>query len=281
MVGADSLQVYKHFDMGSAKPSADAMRTVPHFMIDIAEPDEEFNAGAYRSLANPVLEKLCAEKTPPIVVGGTFLYVRVLLEGLIESPSDPETRKRLEDEEKTYGTDWLYEKLRDADPASAAAINRRDSVRIRRALEIFYSAGAPASEVRRAHGFSGGGFDCLKIGLATDRDALVRGINRRTREMFEKGIVEETEEIRGMGYSRDLKPMKAIGYRQANMLIDGEITKPEAVEDAATDTRRFAKRQMTWLRKEKGIRWFTPEKLDDAVEECREFLKWEGGSEKW
>ncbi len=179
MVGADSLQVYKHFDIGSAKPSADLMSAFPHFMIDVAEPDDEFNAGDYRTLANPILEKLCAEKTPPIVVGGTFLYVRALLEGLIESPSDPEIRKRLEDEEKTYGIDWLYEKLRDADPVSAAAIHQRDSVRIRRALEIFYSAGAPASEIRRAHGFSDGSFDCLKIGLATDRDALVGKINQQ------------------------------------------------------------------------------------------------------
>ncbi len=272
MVGADSLQVYKHFNIGSAKPSADAMSAFPHFMIDVVEPDDEFNAGAYRTLAHPILKKLCAEKTPPIVVGGTFLYVRALLEGLIESPADPEIRKQLEDEEKIYGTDWLYEKLRDSDAVSAVAIHQRDSVRIRRALEIFYSTGTPASQVRRSHGFSDGGFDCLKIGLTTDRDALVGEINRRTQEMFDGGIIEETEQIRGMGYSRDLKPMKAIGYRQANMLIDGEITKTQSVEDTATDTRRFAKRQMTWLRKEKDIRWFVPEKLSEAVEECRKFL---------
>ncbi len=273
VVGADSLQVYKHFDIGSAKPSSESIRTVPHFMIDVAEPDEEFNAGIYRARAQPILEKLCTDKTPPIVVGGTFLYVRALLDGLIENPSDPAIRKRIEDEEKNYGIDWLYEKLKDIDSVSAFGIHPNDSVRIRRALEIYHSSGVSASKIRRAHGFSGGGFDCLKIGILTDREELVKTINRRTEDMFSGGIVEETGRIRKMGYSKDIKPMKAIGYRQANLLIDGEITQKEAVETAATDTRRLAKRQMTWLRKEKNIRWFEPANLKSAIEECTRFFE--------
>ncbi len=272
VVGADSLQVYKYFDIGSAKPPAEQMGAISHFMTDIVEPGEDFNAGIYKARAEPIIEKLFLEKTPPIVVGGTFLYVRALLEGLIESPSDPEVRKSIEGEERKYGTRWLYEKLEDMDAASASEIHPNDSVRIRRALEICHLSGSPASEVRRAHGFSGCGFDCLKIGIATERDALVERINVRTREMFEEGIVEETEKIRDMGYSSDIKPMKAIGYRQANLFIDGEITGPEAVETAARDTRRLAKRQMTWLRKEKDIQWFPAEGLSEAVDQCRRFF---------
>ncbi len=273
IVSADSLQVYKNFDIGSAKPSPGAMSAVPHFMINIAEPDEEFNAGIYRARAAPILDKLCADKVAPIVVGGTFLYVRALLDGLIKNPPDSETRRRIEDEEKNYGTDWLYEKLKDTDPDSACGIHPNDSVRIRRALEIFYSSGRKASEVRREQAFSEHGFDCLKIGLATDRKVLVERIDRRTREMFERGIVEETENIRKMGYSKDIKPMKAIGYRQANLLIDGKITRREAVETAARDTRRLAKRQMTWLRKEKDVRWFDiSADIGEAVGECWEFF---------
>ncbi len=273
VVGADSLQVYKHFDIGSAKPSPEAMRAVPHFMVDVALPDDEFNAGIYRAQAAPILEKLCSDEVPPIVAGGTFLYVRALVEGLIENPADPTVRRRIEDEEKNYGTIWLYEKLTDADPVSASAIHPNDSVRIRRALEIFYSSGTAASEVRRGHGFPGGEFDCLKIGIATGREVLVEKINRRTAMMFEKGIVEETENIRKTGYSGDIKPMKAIGYRQANLLIDGGITLKEAIETAARDTRRLAKRQMTWLRKEKGVKWFSADSFDDGVvDECRRFL---------
>lgn len=273
VVGADSLQVYRHFDIGSAKPSPQMMRAVPHFMTDILLPDEQFNAGKYAAQAAPILEKLCAGQVLPIVTGGTFLYVRALLDGLIENPSDPLMRRQIEDDEKNYGTQWLYERLKDADPVSASGIHRNDSVRIRRALEIFHSCGTAASEVRHGHGFPGRGFDCLKIGLATDRETLVETINRRTEKMFENGIVEETEKIRKMGYSSDLKPMKAIGYRQANLLIDGKVTRREAVETVSAETRKLAKRQMTWLRKEKDVRWFSVQNLSEAVVECRRFLE--------
>lgn len=274
VVGADSLQVYKHFDIGSAKPSPEEMSSVPHFMVDVALPDEEFNAGIYGDMAATILETLCGDGVPPVVAGGTFLYVRALLDGLIGSPANPGVRGRIEDEEKKYGTGWLHEKLRDADPASASEIHPNDSVRIRRALEIFYSSGIAASEARRLHGFAGRGFDCLKIGIASDREFLAEAINRRTEKMFESGgIVAETEGIRKMGYSKELKPMRAIGYRQANLLIDGKITRREAVEAAARDTRRLAKRQMTWLRKEKDVKWFSVENLGKAVLDCRRFFE--------
>lgn len=273
VVNADSLQVYRHFNIGSAKPTQEQMRGVPHFLIDVVDPDREFNAGIYMRLALDRIGRLLRDRKKIVVAGGTFLYVKALLSGLVEEAGvDREFRDSLARSRERDGTESLHRELLSVDPDAAARIGPRDYVRIERALEVNHVTGRPISEHQRLHGFSDERFRALKIGLQTDREALGESIGARVDRMVDRGLVEEVRGIREMGYGTDLKPMKAIGYKQINEFLDGRLGFAEAVEVMKRDTRRFAKRQLTWLRSEWGIRWFDPAgQRESMLKECREF----------
>lgn len=274
IVSADSVQVYRHFDIGSAKPTREQRREIPHFLIDVADPDEDFNAGTYMRIALDQIRGLVGDGRKIVVVGGTFLYVKALLYGLLEGVEvDQEFRRDLARERDTKGVTSLHERLRSVDPVSAERINSNDYVRIERALEVYHTTGERMSDHHQRHGFAEQRFNALKIGLLDDRGRLRRAIDERVDAMIDRGWVEEVKAIRARGYGPDLKPMKSIGYKRINEFLNGRLDFETAVEKIKTDTKRFSKRQSTWLRADEGIKWFDSERGNGPIlEACSEFL---------
>lgn len=255
---ADSRQVYRGMDIGMDKPSLDQRAGVPHRLIDLANPDQPFNAGMFRRHALHEIERLYREHKLPLVVGGTGLYVRTLLRGLCDAPqADPEFRSRLLSHARGKGSRFLYEELTRVDQESAGRLHPHDEVKILRALEVYHLSGRPLSEVQRDHGFADAPFTPCLIGLMRDREALNRRIEDRVELQLAKGLVAETERLLGQGYRRDLGSMKGLGYRQIAGYLAGEYDYAEAVRQLKRDTRRFAKRQLTWFRKEPGLTWLS------------------------
>ncbi|MER3446815.1 MAG: tRNA (adenosine(37)-N6)-dimethylallyltransferase MiaA [Candidatus Dadabacteria bacterium] len=273
IVNADSLQVYKYMDIGTAKPSRAERQYIPHHLIDIIDPSTEFNAGSYRKAAQEVIRELHKRGVKIILVGGTYLYVRVLLYGLIEGISaDREIRDELRWLKSDFGVSYVYEKLKSLDPAAAGRIHPNDYVRIERALEAYYISGTKMSELQEKHGFKGDEYEVLKIGISEERGVLRKRIDQRVDRMIEKGLVDEVKKIREMGFGRDLKPMQSIGYKHINQYVDGEIALDKAIELIKRDTKRLAKRQMKWLRRDKDINWYRiPEDLDMVLHRAEDF----------
>ena len=274
ILSADSVQVYRYFDIGSAKPTEEQRRGIPHFLIDVADPDEDFNAGTYMRLALGHVGRLVESGRKIVVVGGTFLYVKALLHGLLEGVEvDRGFRRHLAQERDEKGVTPLYERLRSVDPVSAERINPNDYVRIERALEVYHTTGERMSDHHQRHGFAEQRFNALKIGLLGERERLRRAIDERVDAMIDCGWVEEVEAIRAKGYGSDLKPMKSIGYKRINEFLDGRLDLKTAVEKIKTDTKRFSKRQSTWLRADEDIKWFDSERGNTPIlEACREFF---------
>ena len=274
VISADSVQVYRYFDIGSAKPTEKQRGEIPHFLIDVADPDEDFNAGTYMRLALEQVRRLVEDGRKIIVVGGTFLYVRALLYGLLEGVEvNQEFRDRLAKEREAKGVASLHKELESVDPVSAGRINPNDYVRIERALEVYNTTGERMSDHQRRHGFAEQRFNALKIGLFGDRERLRRAIDERVDAMINRGWVEEVRAIRAMGYGPNLKPMKSIGYKRINEFLDGQFDFKTAVESIKTDTKRFSKRQSTWLRADDDIKWFDSADGDVPIlEECSGFL---------
>lgn len=274
IVSADSLQLYRHLDIGTAKPSREELGIVPHHIIDIIDPDEEFNAGKFRAEARKVIEELDRSGKGIILVGGTYLYVKVLLSGLIEDlPAAPEIRNSLKKLRAEFGTGYVYERLKSLDPEAAARIHPNDYLRTERALEVFYLTGEKMSHLQSLHEFGEREFEYIKIGIRVDREELKRRIDLRVDKMIDGGLVDEVKNLRRMGYGPELKPMESIGYKEINRYIDGEIGLEEAVGLIKRDTRRFAKRQMTWLKRDKEIVWFElPEDYEKVLDTARRFF---------
>jgi tRNA dimethylallyltransferase len=253
---------------------------VPHRLIDLVEPDQPFNVGEYRRLALGEIDRLYRLGKLPLVVGGTGLYVRALVLGLWEGPgADWSLRRRLEDEARVKGVDHLHQELALVDPESAARLHPHDQVKIIRALEVYRLSGRPLSESHRRHAFAEASFSPLLIGLMRERDALYRRIEQRVEEQLTRGLMQETKGLLDKGYGRGLGSMKGLGYRQLAGHLAGEYSYEESVRRLKRDTRHFAKRQLTWFRKEPGIVWVTigeeesPEQVAERiVGKVRRFL---------
>ena len=275
IINADSLQVYKYFNIGTAKPTREELSEATHHLIDIVDPAEDFNAGIFRTRANSIISTLHSEGENIILVGGTYLYVKVLLSGLIEGlPASPEIRENIKKLRSTFGLPYVYERLRSLDPEAASKIHPNDYVRTERALEVNYLTGQKMSELQSEHSFQDQHYDYLKIGIHLDREALRDRIDQRVDLMINKGLVSEVEQLRARGYESELKPMQSIGYKEINQYLDGDISLEEAVELIKRDTKRFAKRQMTWLRKDNEIKWLElDEDYDQMIELAEGFLK--------
>src|SRR6185295_16583570 len=253
---ADSRQVYRGMDIGMDKPTLEERQGVPHRLIDLVPPDQPFNVGEYRRQALMEIERLHREGRIPLIVGGTGLYVRALLRGLWEGPpADWDFRRTLEREASAHGPDILHRRLVEVDPESAERLHERDLVKIIRALEVHHLLGRPLSEAHRRHAFAERLFTPLVIGLIRDRPALCRRVDERVEAQLDKGLVEETRRLLGRGYGRHLGSTKGLGYHQIAGYLAGEYGFDEAVRRLKRDTRHFAKRQMTWFRKEPGIQW--------------------------
>jgi tRNA dimethylallyltransferase len=278
---ADSRQVYRGMDIGTDKPSLKERQGVPHRLIDLVEPDQPFNTGEFRRQAAVEINRLHQEGRVPLVVGGTGLYVRTLLHGLCEGPpADWEFRRSLERDADANGADWLYRQLTLVDPESARRLHPNDRVKIIRALEVYHLLGRPLSGEHRRHAFAAMPYAPLLLGLTRERQALYRRIDERVELELAKGLVEETRGLLARGYGRQLGSMKALGYKQVAGFLAGDYSYEEAVRLLKRDTRRFAKRQLTWFRREPGIRWMPIEDGEPAartaervVAEARRFLK--------
>ncbi len=256
IVGADSVQIYRHVDIGTAKPDDEARRRVPHHLIDELELDEHFDVGRYVRRAREVIAEIRGRGKRPIVVGGTGLYLRLLVHGIFEAPeSDDAIREKYERLADELGLEALYERLEEVDPELAAKIDPSDGARIRRGLEVYEQTGEPLSVQQREHSFSDPNFYPLKIGLIRPRDEIHERIDTRFDRMMQEGLLEEYRAIREQGYDPELKPLQALGYRQLGEHLDGELPLEEAVREAKTRTRRYAKRQISWLRSEPGLEW--------------------------
>ena len=273
IVNADSMQVYKLFDIGSAKPDTNARKEICHHLIDIVEPEEEFNGALFKEAADRAIHDIRSRKKIPIVVGGTGLYVRMLLHGLFAVTGDTPMREGLKSRYQKERS-RVYEELRQVDPAYASKISCNDRTRVVRALEVYYISGMTMSEWQKRHGFREQRYDACKVGLTRERDELYDRINRRVDSMLQAGWVEEVEKLLAMGYSGGLKPFSSIGYRDILLYLSGTLGYAEMVTRIKQETRHYAKRQTTWFYREKEITWFKyPEERGRIIEEVRQFLR--------
>jgi len=273
IVNADSMQVYRGMDVGTAKPTIVERMGIPHHLLDVADPDEDFNAAIYRALAIPLIKEISSRNRACFVVGGTGLYIRTLLGGLLKCPPrDSDLREELNREWEEHGTVFLHERLQKIDPESAKKIHPHDKVRIIRALEIIRLTNQRLSSLIRKHSFKDRPFHALKICLQMDRKQLYDRINQRSLDMIEAGLVAEIETLLRKGYSSELKPMKSIGYRHILQFLEGICELDDAVRQLQTDTRRYAKRQLTWFRADPEMAWMDPGDVGDIIRMIREFI---------
>jgi tRNA dimethylallyltransferase len=269
IISADSMQVYRYMDIGTAKPTLDDQKRVQHHLIDLVTPDQPFHAALYRTLGRKTIDQLYENKTPIWVVGGTGLYIKTLTQGLFSSPKiDPHVRESLKQEAKEKGTDALYERLKKVDPKTAFHLHPNDLFRIIRALEVFDSTGVPISFYREQHRFGEKPYLTLKVGLEINRDRLYHRIEKRVDQMLEKGFLQEVERLMEMGYGPALKPMQSLGYKQMVQFLLKEIGWDEAVRQMKRDTRHYAKRQLTWFKADSEIHWW-----DESIDREEIFLE--------
>lgn len=268
IVSCDSVAVYRHFEIGTAKPTHEERASVPHHLLDVAEPDETFTAGEYSRRARVVISEIARRGKLPIVVGGTGLYLRALLEGLFPGPQRSEhLRARLRDRAATKGSPYLHRILGALDSAAAHKIHANDTPKLIRAIEVCLASREPMSELWQQRGRDPlTGFRILRIGLNPDRQQLYERINARAQQMFAGGLVEETESLtRQYGGLRSVTALDSHGYKQASQFLRGELTREQAIAAAQQSHRNYAKRQMTWFRREPGVVWLEGFGDDPAI----------------
>lgn len=273
IVGADSMQIYRYMDIGTAKPTSEEQARVAHHLIDIVDPDEDYQAARYGADALQACREITARGRMPLVVGGTGLYIRALELGVFDIEPVPETiRCRIRERLARQGRALLFEELRRIDPESAARLHPNDTQRLLRALEVFEATGVPWSAHLAAHQRTPQLKRVLKIGLNCGRDEVYARINRRCRQMLDLGLVDEVRKLLAMGYAGSLKSMQAIGYRHVLNYLAGEWSLAQTVELLARDTRRYAKRQYTWFTRDAAINWRHPGQGSEIATLIQDFL---------
>jgi tRNA dimethylallyltransferase len=273
IVNADSMQIYRFMDIGTAKPTAAEREEVVHHLLDIADPDEDFDASLYSQLARNKIKDLVAKEKLAIVVGGTGLYLKALFHGLFPAAhSDQVIRQRLRREAEKKGGVELYERLKQIDPSTALRLHPNDLFRIIRALEVWECAGKPMSVLQKEHGFRENPFLTLKIGLKLPRSELYEQINTRVEEMMAMGFLMEVRGLLSRGYGPQLKTMQALGYRHMVQHLINGMKIAEAVRTMKRDTRHYAKRQMTWFGGDQEIEWFRPQEMEEISTVARQFI---------
>jgi tRNA dimethylallyltransferase len=268
IVNADSRQFYRGMNIGTAKPSLEDRRRTPHHLIDIRDPDDPLDAAEFAKLARDAVSSIVAGGRIPLVVGGSGLYLRVLRGGIFQGPpASLEIRTRLATLADDRGAAYLHDRLREIDPAGANRIGVNDRYRIIRALEVFELTGEPISAHQERHRFAdSGGYDAITVGLEIDRKKLYETIDARFDAMITAGFVEEVRALINAGYSPEKPPLSTIGYKQIAAHLGGEMTLADAISLAKRDSRRLAKRQLTWFRREPDIVWLDPERgAQDAL----------------
>jgi tRNA dimethylallyltransferase len=263
IVSADSRQVYRRMDIGTAKPSLAEREGIPHFGLDLFDPDKPFNAGEYGQMARGWVEDILGRGRLPIVVGGSGLYIRALVDGVFEGKyRDKDLRASLKDEAERFGLEALHKRLAEADPEAAGRIHPNDSMRILRALEVIRLSGMPMTIVQQSE-TRPADFKAIFFGLSRPRAELYRRIELRVDQMIAAGLVKEVSHLKKSGYRRNLNAIDSVGYRELFDHWEGRMTLNEAFTAIKQNSRRFAKKQMTWFRKDKRINWI---EMDESSE---------------
>jgi tRNA dimethylallyltransferase len=285
IVGVDSMQVYRFMDIGTAKPTLAERQRIPHYLIDIVDPDYNYTLGRFVNDANEAIQTIYSHGKTPLLTGGTGLYLKGLLEGLFDenvlaSVNDKEnnrekistTRQELRKKLQAQGNEDLYRELKTVDPDSAGRIHTNDTQRLLRALEIYYSTGIPWSQHLANHSKKKSQYKTLKIGLTRPRKELYTRINQRVEFMIEQGLLAEVKKLLSMGFDSELKAMKSLGYRHMINYLNGNWTWEQALEKLARDTRHYAKRQYTWFNNDPEIIWHDVREKDTILREIEFFL---------
>jgi len=262
VVSADSVQIYRGLDIGSAKPTEEEKERAPHHLIDVADPREDFDAARYVRLADEAIAGIQARGKKALVVGGTGLYLRALLHGLVPAPpADPRLRAELRQAWEEQGAQALHARLAAADPAAAARIHPADCQRVLRALEVSLKTGQPFSHRQAAHGFRQKRYEYLLMGLNRPRDELYKRIELRCHKMWEQGLIDEVQRLLAQGVPPSARSLQTLGYRHALGFIEGRFGREEALALMIRDTKAYAKRQITWFRSMPGLAWFSPQEV--------------------
>ncbi|MGP8014929.1 MAG: tRNA (adenosine(37)-N6)-dimethylallyltransferase MiaA [Smithella sp.] len=274
IISADSLQVYRYLDIGTAKPSMEQRRGIRHHLIDIVNPDEEFNASVFAEKARMIISDLAGKGKPVFIAGGTGLYIRALLHGIIDTPDVDENirnyYRRLRD---SHGKKYIYEMLLQRDAGAAGRINQNDSVRVIRALEVLEQTGESIFVKQKKHLFADCPYKTYKIGLQLDRKELKKRIIQRTEKMIAEGLLDEVKSVLGRGYNENLKSLQSLGYKQMIGFLRNEHNWEDSIDLIKRDTWHYAKRQMTWFAADKEINWFDCDSPEEIVKNVDKFLQ--------
>ncbi len=274
VISADSLQVYRYLDIGTAKPTIEERNKVKHHLIDVVDPDEEFNAAVFTEQAHKIIENVAKSRKPVFIAGGTGLYIRALLKGIIETPKvDENIRNFFRSLRNSQGKEHLYNLLQQRDKEAALRINPNDSVRVIRALEVLEQTGESIVDIQKRHAFRDNNYNACKIGLKVDREELKKRIAERSDKMIAAGLLDEVRGLLARGYGEDLKPMQSLGYKQMTDFLSGKHDWEKAVHLIKQETWLYAKRQMTWFAADKEISWYSPEQSDEINKSVKLFLK--------
>jgi tRNA dimethylallyltransferase len=283
IISVDSMLVYRHMDIGTAKPTREERSRVPHYLIDIVNPDEPYALGRFVTDADAAIQEIYLHKKNPLLVGGTGLYFKGLLEGVFaeddalpedteDNPKTERIRQKLKDRLRDEGNETMHRELAEIDPESAQRIHPNDSQRLLRGLEIFYLTGIPWSQhLENQHrGFKR--YQAMKIGLSRPRPELYECIDKRVEIMIEQGLLDEVKKLLALGYDKELKAMQAIGYRHMINYLEGSWTWEQTLELLARDTRHYAKRQFTWFNNDPEISWYDVHQKETILQDIERFL---------
>ena len=274
IISADSLQVYRTLDIGTAKPSKEQRKKVKHHLIDVVDPDEEFNAAFFAEKARTIINDLASQGKPIFVVGGTGLYIRALLRGIIDTPDvDENIRNYYRQLRDSRGKEYLYDLLLQRDATAAGKINPNDSVRVIRALEVMEQTGESISAIQKRHSFADCPYKTYKIGMQLTHAELKQRIIMRTEKMIAAGLLDEVKSILDRGYSYKLKPLQSLGYKQVIGFLRKEYNWENALDLIKRDTWQYAKRQLTWFKADKEINWFNPDLVVEIRKNVEKYWK--------
>jgi len=272
LICSDSMQVYRNLDIGTAKPTLKEQQLVPHHQIDIIDPNENYSAGKYEKDTTQIIRKIHSRGHLPILVGGTGLYYRALMYGISKIPEIPELIKnKVSYLQLKFGTRYCWEQLHRIDPQSASNIHPNDTARIIRSLEVFFYTGFSITKFQKEHPFTKARYKFLAVALEWERNLLYERINKRTQNMLKAGWIEEVEKLLKY-YPKDSKPFQSIGYREIIQHLSGKLEFNQMLKTIQQRTRRFAKRQMTWYKKESKIEWFRPTNVSNVLTRTKVFL---------
>ncbi len=276
IISADSMQIYKYMDIGTAKITEDEKQGIPHYMIDVVDPSEEFSVALFREKAGKYIDDITSRGKLPIVVGGTGLYINSLTYALdfSDGSEDKEYRDYLESVATEKGKEYVHEMLKEVDKESYERLFPNDLKRVIRALEVYKLTGKTISQVQKESREKDIEYNLAYIALNMNRETLYQRINKRVDIMFENGLVDEVKSLLSKGYTKDMTSMQAIGYKEVLDYFDGKVTLDEIKDIIKQSSRRYAKRQLTWFRKDKRVKWFEIDKFEDSKEALENIVEY-------